>query len=508
MGIIKRIKARFLADATPGNNLNKLETSFDIRKTFRKVKNHRWQKSDILHVIEFLSLVFCFSLIKNPPLLGKIVIGTLLFLAVTIPITSQFFFPALPILCWLILFYTCQFIPHEWRPSIYVRVLPALENILYGGNLSNVLSSKPHAIFDILAWIPYGLIHFGAPFVLAAVTFVFAPPKTLPVFAFAFGWMNLIGVTIQILFPTAPPWYQNLHGLEPANYSMPGSPGGLARVDQLLGLNMYTGSFTASPQVFGAFPSLHSGSAVMEALFLSYYFPSYSALIWGYVLWIWWSTMYLTHHYFVDLVGGAILSFVVFYACKRTCLPRIQRDKFARWSYDYIETGEEQPIKFRKSMDTDYELPFYNTDVADPKYPSDNIPLGSSPSRSSSRSSNMHPINTDTNIVSSKSKSDSRHQKSSSFYLYDSDIYATSASNSNNNVDDGAFGNASSNSVSSNNSSSPKASPSTPPLLPSSSSIWSVSSNHSIIRPLSTSPVEDGKKHLLFNRIASPVHRD
>ena len=78
--------------------------------------------------------------------------------------------------------------------------------------------------------------------------------------------MNLLGVLIQMAFPAAPPWYKNLHGLEPANYSMHGSPGGLGRIDKLLGVDMYTRVFQFINH-FGAFPSLHSGCCIMEVLF-------------------------------------------------------------------------------------------------------------------------------------------------------------------------------------------------------------------------------------------------
>ena len=93
----------------------------------------------------------------------------------------------------------------EYRPPIWVRVLPALENIVYGANLSNILSAHQHVILDVLAWLPYGLIHFGAPFICSIIIFVVAPPGTLPVFARSFGYMNLAGVIIQLLFPCAPP---------------------------------------------------------------------------------------------------------------------------------------------------------------------------------------------------------------------------------------------------------------------------------------------------------------
>lgn len=149
-------------------------------------------------------------------------------------------------------------------------------------------------------------MHFGAPVVCSAVMFIWAPPKYLPVFARTFGYMNMIGVIIQLLFPCSPPWYENMYGLAPANYSIPGSPAGLARVDELFGLGFYTTTFTASPLVFGAFPSLHSGNGTLEALFMSNVFPKLTPLFIMYVMWLWWSTMYLSHHYAVDLVGGSL----------------------------------------------------------------------------------------------------------------------------------------------------------------------------------------------------------
>lgn len=199
-----------------------------------------------------------------------------------------------------------RFIPSDWRPPIWVRVLPALENIFYGANLSNILSAHTNTFLDIMGWLPYGIIHFGAPFVCSIVIFIFSSPGTLPVFARSFGYMNLIGVSTQLLFPCSAPWYENLYGLAPANYSIPGSPAGLAAIDKLFGLPIYTPGFTGSPMVFGAFPSLHAGCGTTEALFMAFIFPRLRPFLIGYVLWLWWATMYLRHHYAVDLVGGSL----------------------------------------------------------------------------------------------------------------------------------------------------------------------------------------------------------
>jgi len=235
-----------------------------------------------------------------------------------------------------------RFIDGAYRPPIWVRVLPALENIFYGANLSNILSKHKATVLDLLAWFPYGITHFGAPAVCSLIMFIWGPPKTVPVFARAFGYMNVAGVMIQFIFPCSPPWYENMYGLAPANYKMPGSPAGLAAIDKLFGFDMYTSGFTASPVVFGAFPSLHSANATIEALFMSHVFPKLTPLFVMYTLWLWWATMYLSHHYAVDLVGGSLLAGISFYIAKTRWLPRLQPDKEFRWDYDYIEIGESQ----------------------------------------------------------------------------------------------------------------------------------------------------------------------
>lgn len=239
-----------------------------------------------------------------------------------------------------ILFLFCSFIPVQYRPHIWVKVLPALENVLYGTNISNILSAHTHPILDLLAWFPYGIGHFGGPAVCSAALFLFAAPSTTPVFARSFGWLALTGVTICLIFPCTPPWYEKEHGLEPAHYGMPGSPAGLARVDKLFGVDMYTTSFTTAPMPFGAFPSLHSANATLEALFMSFAFPRLRPLFIFYVGWLWWATMYLNHHYAVDLVGGSLIAVSIYSIARARYLPRQQADKKNRWAYDYVEIGE------------------------------------------------------------------------------------------------------------------------------------------------------------------------
>ena len=278
---------------------------------------------------------------ESPGPLVKTLLATLFMTSLVIPLTRQFILPGLPVFGWFIFFYSCQFISGEYRPPIWVRTLPALENILYGANLSNILSAHKNTVLDVLAWLPYGFMHYGSPVVTALLLFLFGPPGSMPVFAKSFGYMDITAVMIQLLFPCAPPWYENTYGLAPANYSMHGSPAGLAAIDKLFNIDFYTPAFTASPMVFGAFPSLHAGWATMNALFLSHTFPKLRPLFIFYVMWLWWSTMYLSHHYAVDLVAGSIIAFSIFFFARSKFLPRLQPGKMFRWDYDYVERGEE-----------------------------------------------------------------------------------------------------------------------------------------------------------------------
>ncbi|XBW35209.1 hypothetical protein QEN19_000772 [Hanseniaspora menglaensis] len=340
MSLLSKVQHAFTKNRPVNAKVGTLETSLDIKLSIYKIKTHKWLLKELVNYL-IMSLVMLFVLITNPAaILSKIIVVTIFSLLCLIPLTGQFFFHAMPIFTWLALYFTSSTFSSSSRFPISVNVLPAVETILYGDNLSKILSNSINVPLDILAWIPYGLFHFGAPFVVAILLFLFAPPKILRSYAFAFGYMNLFGVIIQNIYPAAPPWYVDLYPGEIPDYSMKGSPGGLGRIDKMLGIDLYTSGFSNSAVIFGAFPSLHSGCATMEALFFSYAFPKLRPLFVLYVFWLWWSTMYLTHHYFIDLVAGSMLSFSVFeYTKYNYFMPRIIADgKFhSRWTYEDVE---------------------------------------------------------------------------------------------------------------------------------------------------------------------------
>ncbi|KAI0694054.1 PAP2-domain-containing protein [Cytidiella melzeri] len=306
-GLLRRVWTAFVAA------VGRLDKSLSPSDTYKKFRKHNFTLSDSIYLFQIFLATFWLAIMQVPGYPFKLLIPLLFTIALIIPFTSQFFVPASPIFSYLLAFYSNRFIPASFRPGVSVVVLPTLESVLYGANISSILTRFTHPILDIMAWIPYGVGHYIIPFVVAAFLWLFRPKEALHQWARIFGYVNMIGVLTQILLPTAPPWYEVVHGLTPANYGMHGSPGGLLRIDRLFGGNGYTAAFTNSPLPFGAFPSLHAGCGTLEALFISHFFPSMTHYAWTYVAVLFWATMYMTHHYLIDVVGGACLAVACFY---------------------------------------------------------------------------------------------------------------------------------------------------------------------------------------------------
>ncbi|OAA73609.1 aureobasidin resistance protein Aur1 [Cordyceps fumosorosea ARSEF 2679] len=373
-------------------DITSLYTSFSVWDGIRDLQKHDFKKSDLQYVFLLFLTLFSLYIAPSAPALKFFALAGSAWLLL-MPATRQILLPSSMIWIWLLYFFCSRFIDYKYRPHIWVRVLPALENVLYGANLSNILSAHKHPVLDILAWLPYGIIHFGAPAICSLILFIFAAPGTVNVFARTFGWMSILGVTIQLMFPCTPPWYENENGLSPAAYGMHGSPAGLARVDAIFGIDLYTTNFTNAPLPFGAFPSLHAANAVLEALFMSHAFPQFRNFFIVYAGWVWWATMYLSHHYAVDLVGGGLIAAAFFYTARARWLPQRQADKLTRWEYEYVEIGNRHTI-----TDEEYGQ-YFGLNIIDNRRSSqsDDWTLGSSSSCSSS-SGTLSPVTSEETI--------------------------------------------------------------------------------------------------------------
>jgi len=194
-------------------------------------------------------------------------------------------------------------VPPDWRPEINVQTLPFLERALFGSLFSAIVETTNDS-FVLLAAIPY-LLHFAIPWVFAVYLWkIDGKPFT---FLWCMGILNTASVLTHLFVPTAPPWYIEKYGLDtPADYNMKGDPGRLAEADELLSVPLFKHLYGNNPIVFGSFPSLHAAWPFLIAIFM----PE-RRLKWLYVGWVWWAALYLKHHYFLDVIGGAIYTVAV-----------------------------------------------------------------------------------------------------------------------------------------------------------------------------------------------------
>ena len=132
-------------------------------------------------------------------------------------------------------------------------------------------------------------------------------------FSLVFLFVNLIGFAVYYIHPAAPPWYVAEYGYD----AIPGTPGsvaGLGRFDEMTGLGVFNGLYARNANVFAAMPSLHSAYTFVAFIYSMKYRCNG---IWRWVLGIvtvgiWWTAVYSSHHYILDVLGGILCSFAGF----------------------------------------------------------------------------------------------------------------------------------------------------------------------------------------------------
>lgn len=201
-----------------------------------------------------------------------------------------------------------------WRaaPCVLVAALWFVLNIVHWF-ATPLLTPK-----DVVLWFSYVIGHFCVPLFTAIWLYVFHAPGALKLFSFALGSQNIAGVLTHLAFPNAPPWFITLNGEHgKASYDTPGYAAGLTRAPFATGTHLVDKGFHALPIVFGALPSLHLAMAVLCFFFVAHYsrWTIAKLALAAFVCVQWWATIYLDHHWRLDLIVGmmyAVVSFTLF----------------------------------------------------------------------------------------------------------------------------------------------------------------------------------------------------
>ena len=106
----RRLRSKFRSSQSPASSIAHIQTSFDPSDTIRALRAHKWSVYDGQYLILIIIAIFSLSVSQAPGPLLKTGAASALILALLMPITRQFFLPALPIFTWLLFFFNARYV--------------------------------------------------------------------------------------------------------------------------------------------------------------------------------------------------------------------------------------------------------------------------------------------------------------------------------------------------------------------------------------------------------------
>lgn len=171
-------------------------------------------------------------------------------------------------------------------------------------NLHNCAFADFWAGFFYLCWVP-------VPLGFAVYLYLKGKREMYLRFSIAFLFVNLVGFIGYYIHPAAPPWYVIEHGFKPI-LNTPGSVAGLGRFDELIGLPVFHSIYCNNSNVFAAVPSLHAAYMLVATIYavISRQHKLCICIFAFICIGIWWTAVYSTHHYIIDVLLGILTTIV------------------------------------------------------------------------------------------------------------------------------------------------------------------------------------------------------
>jgi membrane-associated phospholipid phosphatase len=172
------------------------------------------------------------------------------------------------------------------------------------------------SVLDYMGAVFYSL-HFFAPTIFAFILWK-ASPKNYWKYTVAFGVCTYAALITFLVYPVPPPWYQ-LNALYNPSYTGPTVIRILTdSVDTSLGVPVYHTIFDfLSPNLFAAFPSMHSALPWLIFLFAFKIWKKKALPVLIFPVGVWFSAVYLGEHYVVDVLGGIAYATLAFVAVEK-----------------------------------------------------------------------------------------------------------------------------------------------------------------------------------------------
>ena len=190
--------------------------------------------------------------------------------------------------------------------DIHIEDIIIFEKALFGGIIpayylqSTLMQGSLGLLFNYLTSAFYAS-HYFVPLAVAILLWYRSRSHYWP-FVIGFILVAYIGFVIYIFFPAAPPWWATKYGYlvdQPVN--LPASFVAMSSLTSHIG-----------PNKVAAMPSLHMSFPTYSALFCVHVWGKKYIWLFAFPLCVGFSTIYLGHHYIIDLLAGMLLALSVF----------------------------------------------------------------------------------------------------------------------------------------------------------------------------------------------------
>lgn len=215
---------------------------------------------------------------------------------------------------WIIYDYMKAFPNYEYS-AVHIADIYNFEKHLFGIHSQGKLLTPNEywrfngtTFLDILTGIFY-LCWIPVPMGFAVYLF-FTRKRQFLLFLLTFVLVNFVGFIVYYTFPAAPPWYVQYHGFT-FHQLTAGNTAGLVKFDAYFNVSIFKSIYAKGSNVFAAMPSLHSSYPMIVLYYGLKNKLGKANIFFGIVMiGIWFSAVYLSHHYIVDVLAGILCAVI------------------------------------------------------------------------------------------------------------------------------------------------------------------------------------------------------
>jgi inositol phosphorylceramide synthase catalytic subunit len=216
--------------------------------------------------------------------------------------------------------------PYRWEQALFARFC--------GGEIPNFWWLPVQAAHAQAGWkraldgVTSGFyaMHMAAPILLGWIFWnTLRDRRIFYRFMLAFSLTTWTSFLTYFLFPSAPPWYVRDFGfIQPEPAFKGAGAGNLVAADHWIGMPLFESVYKhLNPNKFAAIPSLHSAFPLIILIFCLISFGRKAWIVAIYPVGIWFSAVYLNHHYLIDILLAWVYVAVCVTASERWIFPAL-----------------------------------------------------------------------------------------------------------------------------------------------------------------------------------------